>query len=218
MTYGLLLLVFIVTGENDSLENSLIGQFAVTSNDSIVYLDNRGGWHSIDSFIDESHIFIITAPLIRYDTMQTIRYNPVQAESIDSHPYMYGLPQIISDTVRVIYKELSVVSAFEIMSMQIRCIKDVSIGYININIPRGSKLHLLSGVEASASIMLLIDTLGDVIEEFILESSGFTLWNDVAFNTVRKGEFKPIRINGKPEKAWIIIPTGNDIESVRVQK
>ncbi len=217
MIYSFLLLVFIVTGESTSFEDSLIGQFAVTSNDSIVYLDNLGRWHAIDSFVDESHIFIITAPLIRYDTMQTIRYYSLQAESIYSHPHphMYGLPQIISDTARVICKDVSIVSAFEIKSLQIVCIEDVSVGNIMLTIPKCPKLTLLAGVEASASIMTLIDTVGNVIEVCILESNGHTLWNDVAFNTLRNSEFKPIRINGKPERAWIIIPTGNHIERLQ---
>jgi len=196
LAYGLLLLVSIAVGESDSFENSLIGQFAVTSNDSIVYLDNRGGWHSIDMWVKASPFFVITTPLVRYDTAQS----------------SYGGLQIVSDTAREVDKELAIISAFEIKPLQIRCIEDISIGDIKLNIPKCPKLMLLASIEASASIILLVDTLGNVTDAFILETNGVMLWNEIAFSAVKDNQFCPIMINVKPEKAWIIIPTGNHIE------
>ena len=204
MTYFLLILILLPSEQRGSSIHSPVGQFAITTDESIVYLSSTGNWWSMDSFVDKTEFFVITEPLIRYDTLQFIITKTSTPVGVYNH--------IVGDTARVMKNRLSIASALRINISGIDHIKDISLGSVALSIPKCPKELLLSCTAAYANLMLLIDKKGNVTESFILDTSWNSLWNEVSYNTIQNIDFEPIMIDGKAEKTWIIIPISNHIE------
>jgi TonB family protein len=69
--------------------------------------------------------------------------------------------------------------------------------------------------EGWAIVKALIDTSGSALDIDILESSGNSLWNEIAINTIKETKFDTITLDNIPVKAWMLIPIKFSIKLIK---
>ncbi|MCW4039464.1 MAG: energy transducer TonB [Candidatus Bathyarchaeota archaeon] len=55
-------------------------------------------------------------------------------------------------------------------------------------------------------VKVLVDTSGNVVEAFILQTGGDEILEEVALKTARQAKFIPARISGKLVSVWVAMP------------